>query len=114
MRNDKLDKYAPFEEEVGRQGITYAPATFTAFARSHPSTTKMLQTAAAKVARQQGLANGKSLVKHWRREVAAEIWRRAARMIRACLPPRLQRGDGHAQSADEDDSDEDGVEPAVT
>ena len=86
MKEDKLDRYKAYEHELGEQGITYAPATFTAYGRRHPDVTRMLDIAATKVARHQGLSSGGGLARSWKRNLCAELWRRAARMIRACIP----------------------------
>jgi hypothetical protein len=86
MRQNKLDYYGEHLEDLSRRGIVYKPMTFTAYGRRHPCSTNMLHHAATTVARQRGYANAKGLQKRWERQLAAEIWRRAARMVKACLP----------------------------
>ena len=86
MRRDKLDYYENHLVELERQGIVYAPMTFTAYGRRHPDATNMLKHAATKVVRQRGRAAARGLLKYWERQIAAEVWRRAARMVRICLP----------------------------
>ena len=86
MRQDKLDYYEQHLPDLEAQGIAYMPMTFTAYGRRHPSATKMLIHAATKVARQRGQVATKGLLKSWQRQLAAEVWRRAARMVRACMP----------------------------
>ena len=110
MRETKLDKYEPYSVELDEQGITYAPATFTAYGRRHPCATNMLKTAATKVARRKGLESTKGLLRCWQRQLAAEIWRRAARMTKACMPTRLRKGDqigSPTQDGEDDDDDDD-------
>ena len=94
MRQDKLAYYEVHLDDLDRQGISYQPFTVTAFGRRHPSATKMLRQAAAKVARQQGIVNAKGLERRWQRQLAAEVWRRASRMVRACLPKWEAHPDG--------------------
>ena len=86
MRQEKLDYYEIHLPDLERQGIIYAPMTFTTYGRRHPCATKMLTQAATAVARQRGCANTHGLRRHWERQISAEIWRRAARMIKACWP----------------------------
>jgi len=100
MRRDKLDYYEPHLEDLLRQGIVYKPLTFTAYGRRHPDATNILHYAATAVARQRGGSSAIGLQKHWQRQLAAEIWRRAARMVRTCLP-RWQ-----APTTDSDDEEE--------
>ena len=85
MRQDKLDYYEPHLADLESQGIVYMPMVFTAYGRRIPNATKMLKHAATTVARQRGYATANGLLKHWHRQSAAEIWRRIARMVRACL-----------------------------
>jgi hypothetical protein len=104
MRKDKLDYYEAHLEDLARQGIVYKPMTFTAYGRRHPDATNMLHIAATTVARQRGDSSAIGLQKHWQRQLAAEIWRRAARTVRACLPkwqPASGCGGGH--ETDEED-----------
>ena len=86
MRQDKLDYYEDHLADLERQGIVYMPMIYTAYGRRHPSATKMLKHAATMVTRQRGQANAIGLLSHWHRQMAAEVWRRAARMIKACMP----------------------------
>ena len=104
MRQDKLDYYETHLEDLARQGIIYSPLIFTAYGRRHPSATKMLQHAAMTVARQRGYASASGLKKHWERQLAAEIWRRAARMVKACLP-KWQPASRDGGGCDTDDED---------
>ena len=104
MRRDKLDYYESHFAELERQGIVYAPMTFTAYGRRHPDATNMLQHAATKVVRQRGRTAARGLLKFWERQIAAEIWRRAARMVRICLPkwrPPPTTDDAEAEDIDE-------------
>ena len=42
--------------------------------------------AARRAARYRGLADHRSMLNRWQRTIGAEVWRRVASMVRACLP----------------------------
>ena len=86
MREDKLRKYGPYLHELETQGIEYTPATFSAYGRRHPSVTQMMTQAAREAARRKGLGSHNAMLRRWYRLVSCEIWRRASRMVVACLP----------------------------
>ena len=50
----------------------------------------MVSHAAARAARHTGYADSRGLLSRWRRQIATELWRRAARMIIACYPRRVK------------------------
>jgi len=86
MRAEKHEKYSPHRNDLEEQGIVYEPLIFSAHGRRHPQTTDMLKFAAARAARRRGWTKAGGLLKWWYRQLAAELWRRAARMIHACMP----------------------------
>ena len=86
MKQEKLRKYELHLPELQQQGIFYKPATFSTFGRRHPDTTKMMTLAARRAARYRGMSDHRNLLNRWFRSIAAEVWRRAAKMVRACLP----------------------------
>ena len=88
MRSDKIIKYAPHLEDLRVQGIIFQPAIFSAYGRRHPSATQMIKLSVAKAIRRRGNVGGERLLRWWLRQISAEIWRRAAKMILACLPRR--------------------------
>ena len=105
MTQGKLDSHEKHVSDLDSHGIVYMPMIFTAYGRRHPSATKMLKHAATTVARQRGYANVSGLQSHWQRQLAAEVWRRAARMVKACLPkwqPPVA-GDGDEDDVEESD-----------
>eukprot|EP00973_Karenia_brevis_P006914 937584-Karenia_brevis.AAC.1 len=81
MRNDE-----PYLRELSAQGIRYEPAVISCFGRRHPDTTKMMMLAARRAARYRGMSSHQGLLNRWFRTIAAQVWLRAARMIKACLP----------------------------
>ena len=120
MREGKLRKHGPYSHELQIQGIEYAPATFSAYGRQHPSVTQMLTQAARQAARRRGIGNQNAMLRRLYRTATCEIWRWASRMIVACMPrePRqtafmldgevedgvaLRNGDEDLGTASEDD-----------
>ena len=83
MREEKNGKYGPYLTE---QGIEYAPATFSTFGRRHPCVTQMMLQAAREAARRRGIGNHSAMLRRWNRSISCEIWRRASRMVVACIP----------------------------
>ena len=86
MRIEKHQKYEPHREDLAAQGIIYEPIIFSAYGRRHPQTTDMLKFAASRAARRRGWLKAGSLLKWWHRQLAAELWRRVARMVHSCMP----------------------------
>ena len=86
MVEDKLAYYADVLPELERKGITYSPIIFSRFGRRHGTTSKIMNEAASRAARFRGQSNAKQIMRRWTATVTTEIWRRAARMVKACLP----------------------------
>ncbi len=85
-RREKMETYRAYIPELTAQGIEYVPATFSAYGRRHPCVTAMLTQASREAARRKGLRSHEAIVRRWCRSLACEVWRRASRMVRACLP----------------------------
>jgi len=86
MVEEKIEYYAHILPELERKGITYVPITFSCFGRRHGTTSRIMLEAASRAARFRGQLNNKQMLKRWEATVTTEIWRRAARMVKACLP----------------------------
>ena len=86
MRSHKLENYASVLSELEAQNIQYVPATISCYGRRHPSVTQILIQAAREAARRKGLGSHNGFLRRWYRLIAADVWRRAARMIAACAP----------------------------
>lgn len=86
MVREKLTYYARHLPELERKGITYVPLTFSCFGRRHGTTSKIMREAAVRAARSRGSLDHAVLLQRWHATVTAEIWRRAARMVKRCLP----------------------------
>ena len=68
------------------EGIKYLPVVWSAFGRPHAETTKIIRQLAKRTARRRGLLNASVLERRICAKIGTEIWRRAARMVMACLP----------------------------
>ena len=86
MRRDKLSFYAPYEAEMGREGLTYRPLTFSSYGRVHPEAADILQLMAQRAARRRGLGSHALILRRAHVRIGVELARRAARMVAACLP----------------------------
>ena len=106
MRVEKIEKYDPHREDLAAQGIRYEPIIFSAYGRRHPQTTDMLKFAASRAARRRGWSKASGLLRWWHRQLAAEVWRRAARMIHACMPRgRMPHEEMRSNPDDDDETD---------
>ena len=85
MRQRKVEFYQPFERELEAAGVEYRPVTFSCFGRPHEDSRLLVQSLARRLARRHGT---EAHVEERRIEarIAVDIWRRAARMVRRCLP----------------------------
>ena len=92
MVEEKPSYYAAVLPELERKGITYAPLAFSCFGRRHGTTSKVMQEVASRAAWLRGQLDQKQLLQRWQATVTTEIWRRAAKMIKACFltPGRLR------------------------
>ena len=86
MKQEKMRHYGPYLEELERQSIKYVPIPFSCFGRRHADTTKIMTLAARLAAQYRGMPGHQALLRRWYRSVAAEVWRRAAKMVHMCLP----------------------------
>jgi hypothetical protein len=86
MRIDKLHNYADVLRELEAQNIEYLPATISCYGRRHPCVTQILTQAAISAARRKGIGSHSAILRRWFRQIASEIWKRAAKMIHACMP----------------------------
>ena len=107
MRMDKLHKYAAHRDDLAAQGIVYEPIIFSAYGRRHPKATDMIKFAASRAARRRGWSTATGFMKWWSRQLAAELWRRIARMTHACMPRGGHHvGLEHIPPDDDTDSEE--------
>ena len=104
MRMDKLHKHAAHRDDLVAQGIVYEPTIFSAHGRRHPKATDMIKFAASWAARRRGWSTATGLMKWWSRQLAAELWRKLARMNHVCVP-RGGHHEGFEQTPPDDDAD---------
>ena len=71
---------------MAEQGIYYRPLTFSSYGRAHPDAVALLTTVAQRAARRRGLGDHQVLLRWAMAKIGVQIWRRAAAMVRACLP----------------------------
>ena len=89
MRSDKFEKYADVLRELEAQSIDYLLATISCYGRRHPSVTQILTQSAISAARRKGIGSHSAILRRWFRQIVSEVWKRAAKMIRACMPREL-------------------------
>jgi hypothetical protein len=100
MHRVKVARYAPYSTELERENVKYQPLVWSAFGRPHPQTTLVLARLGNKGASRQGLPSSAQILRRANARIGLEIWRRAARMVMACLP-RVQ-DDDEAEQRDGD------------
>ena len=107
MWEKKRDHYAAHLDGMARRGQRYVPLVFSCYGRAHPDTEDSLELIARQAARRMGMADHAPLLRRTRAAVGVALCRRAAAMVRACLP-KLSRdsaqllygcGDGGAEDA---------------
>jgi hypothetical protein len=85
MRRRKVHRMEPFAAELENGGIMYKPVVFSCFGRPHADAKKLIQGFARRLARRPGT---EAAVEERRlaARIGQQVWRRAARMVRRCLP----------------------------
>ena len=72
--------------ELQGQGVTYTPLIASCYGRRSRVLSNLLRAAAMRAARTRDGATAAGLFRRWQRAIACELWRRAADMLRRCLP----------------------------
>lgn len=85
MRQRKHARMQPFAAELERGGVEYKPITFSCYGRPHPDSVLLLRTFGRRLARRKG-TEAHIEERRLASRLGVEIWRRAARMLRQCLP----------------------------
>ena len=85
MRQRKLERLTPFSAELDAGGVEYRPITFSCYGRPHPDALHVMRAFARRLARRRG-TEAHVEERHLAARIGVEIWRRAARMLRQCLP----------------------------
>ena len=66
--------------------MQYLPLAFSCYGRVHPDAHRILETMARKAARRRGFGSHRLILRRALVRIGVEIWRRAAKMVQACLP----------------------------
>ena len=85
MRQRKQARLQPFRDELEAGGVEYKPITFSCYGRPHPDALRLMRAFGRRLARRKGTEEHCE-VRHLASCVGVELWRRAARMVRQCLP----------------------------
>ena len=85
MRRRKVARIAPFASELEAGGIEYRPIVFSCYGRPHPDAQRLVQSLARRLARRRG-TEAHIEERRLAARIGLQIWRRAARMLRHCLP----------------------------
>ena len=85
MRQRKMARMQPFGAELEQAGVDYKPITFSCFGRPHPDAKALFRSFATKLGRRRG-SEAHLEERRLAANVGVEIWRRAAHMLRQCMP----------------------------
>ena len=85
MKQRKASRMQPFEAELEAGGVEYTPVTFSCYGRPHPDASRLLQTLGRRLGRRKG-TEAHVEERRLAARIGVEIWRRAAQMLRHCLP----------------------------
>ena len=85
MRSRKVMRMEPFASELEAAGIDYKPITFSCYGRPHPDAVRLLRSIGRQLARRKG-TEAHIEERNLAARIGVEVWRRAARMLRSCLP----------------------------
>ena len=88
VAQEKLEKYAPYLDELWAEGISYVPLVWSCWGRPHEDATAAVRSMAAGAARRRGDLQPDALRARTTAMVGLQLARRAARMVGACLPPQ--------------------------
>ena len=118
MFQRKLDKYRPHFASLSAQEVRYMPLTFSCYGRLHPQTETALDTIARVAARRRGLGDHRLLLRRAKARIGVAIWRRAAAMVRSCLPQLTSEETGlllgeWADGSESEPGSDDEVSPAT-
>ena len=89
---------------MARRGLHYVPVVISRDGRVHPDSAVVLERLANQAGRRLGVSDSRPLLRRAERALAVAVWRRAAAMVRACLPGlsseslQLLFGDGDGDS----------------
>ena len=113
MVSNKLSTYASVLPELDSEGVSYYPMVWSCWGRPHCDADAAIRSMAAAAARRRGIPDSAGLARRCRSLIGVQIWRRAARMVAACLPclpsadaPELLDGAIAAVLSDDESTDD--------
>ena len=71
---------------LSAQDIRYVPLVFSSYGRMHPQAQAILETVARTAARKRGFGDHRLLLRRATGRIGVAIWRKAAAMVKSCLP----------------------------
>ena len=86
MWRRKRGAYAEHFEEMRAVGVTYVPIVLSCYGRWHADSAVTLERVCQQAARRLGIADHRPILRRAPAAAGVAIWRRAAAMVRACLP----------------------------
>ena len=92
MFQRKLGTYESYLPQLEAQGIQYKPVVFSCYGRLHPEAASIIEAVSKQAARRRGFGDHRLLLRRAHAAIGVQIWRRAAAMIRICLPRLTPEG----------------------
>ena len=86
MYQSKMAKYEAHFLELTRLGIRYKLIILSCHGRWHPDSLLTVEAVAKRAARKRGFADHKLLLRRALASIGVLVWRRAAAMVKSCLP----------------------------
>ena len=86
MWRKKRTTYAPHFDEMRAIGVFYVPMVLSCYGRWHAESAVVLERICVQAARRLGLADHRAILRRAHAAAGVAVWRRAAAMVRACLP----------------------------
>ena len=86
MWRQKRSHYADHAGELRAIGVTYVPMVLSCYGRWHAESAAALDRVMVQASRRLGIACHRPLLRRARAAIGVAVWRRAAAMVRACLP----------------------------
>ena len=90
-KQEKLQRYGPYLDELEDEGIRYQPAVFSSYGRFHTDVVVMLKMAARRAALRQLEDSESKLYNKWAQDIIAAVWKRAAAMVNSCIAQTTKR-----------------------
>ena len=85
MTQRKMQRYQPFADALEANGVRYQPVVWSAYGRPSTETVRLIRSMARRAARRNGLGNESLIARRYSHRLTVELWRRAARMVTACM-----------------------------